>query len=523
VVALGKAVRDKFKGFGESNILAGKTGTIIKAAAKVASVVLPRLAKPLLAKMFDTIVNCGITGFEAKFKELTKDTIIDDLIQTVDQIKEKVHEIEADVEAYFKDILEKTFGPIATEFKDFVESAKLVMDVVSMIKDITQAIRIGSCVAGLALAPETVGVGAVVGCGAALGDFILSKFGLSPVDHLIGTILSSCEMQNKLGALMAGLTFIKTLPQRAGAAVVREIKSMLANSETLKNLGSFQNKTYAQHASELFCDPDTMSFPELGYENTNCSDTGSYRESKTGNYDIPKKVPLYEAQTPEPPSEAPWKGVEIPEGRSGEQAPMPKEKGKEPAPADTPPPAEPPKPEPPPTGEKKAEAQAPPTGEGDKAQPPPQQSGGGGTGDGTDGAAGQRTSFTVENRDVGEVTPTPPEFRATFVHGIESGFRTDATGGFDEKTAGGCYAKNVKFSILDTYGMHHDDRHIAIMVCKLEKKADAPYPGAANRLSFRPVEDVSLTVKNDKGETLISYAMKAGRLYGGWLDKRKPD
>jgi hypothetical protein len=405
VVALGKAVRDKFAGFSESKILAGKTGTIVKAAAKVASVVLPRLAKPLLAKMFDTIVNCGIAGFEAKFKELTKDTIIDDLIQTADQLKEKVHEIAADVEAFFKDIIDKTFGPIAADFKDFVESAKLVMDVVSLVKDITQAIRIGSCVAGLAAAPETVGIGAVVGCGAALGDFILSKFGLSPVDHLIGTILSSCDMQNKLGALMAGLSFIKSLPAQAGAAVVREVKSLLANSETLQQLGSFQNKTYAQHASELFCDPDKMSFPELGYENTNCSDTGSYRESKTGNYDIPKHVPLYQPQTPEPASEAPWKDVEIPAGRSGEQAPMPGEKANEPAPADTPPP----NPVPPKPDGSKENAGSPPT-EGKKEDAAPGATPAAGTG----GESAEAADSVKEGHVDGEPMTINLEIRGGF-------------------------------------------------------------------------------------------------------------
>ena len=510
VVGLGKAVREKFKGFSESNILAGKTGTIVKAAAKAASVVLPRLAKPLLAKIFDTIVNCGIAGFEAKFKELTKDTIIDDIIQTADQIKEKVHEIADDVEAYFKDVIDKTFGPIATEFKDFVETAKLVMDVVSLVKDITAGLRIGSCVAGLASAPATVGVGAVVGCGAALGDFILSKFGLSPVDHLIGTILSSCDMQNKLGKLMAGMSFIKTLPQRAGVAVVKEIKSMLANSETLKGLGSFQAKSYAQHASELFCDPDTQPFPELGYEKTDCSDTGGYRKSKTGEYGIPDSVPLYKKQDPEPASEAPWKDVEIPAGRTGEQAPMEgeKKKGNQAAPADAPPPPDPTK-----SGGTKDEG----------VKTPPAQSGGGGTGDGGKGAAGQHTTFEVENRDVPVVAPTPPEFRATFVHGIDMGFRADKSGVFDEKKDGGCYAKDVKFSILDTYGMHADDRHIAIMVCKLMPQKDAPYPKTASRLSFKPVKDVSLTVKNDKGEVLVAYVMKAGKSYFGWLAQRKPD
>lgn len=322
-VGLDKKIREKFKSFNKDKILAGGKGTIIKAAAKVASVVLPRLAKPFLAKMFDTIIECGIKGFEAKFRELVEGTVIDDVIETADQLKDKVEKLATDMETFFQDLVTKTMTPITREFEQYVSEAKLAMDVVKMIKEITQAIRIGSCVAGLALAPETVGIGAVVGCGAALGDYILSKFGLSPVDHLIGTILSSCKMQNKLGALMAGIGFIKTLPGRAGKAIIKEVKSRLKNSKELKDLGAVKGKDFGLHASELFCNPDGLQFPDMGYEKSDCSDTGSYRTSKTGSFDIPDNIPLYEKEKPIPASERLWRGREIPPGREGELAPDP--------------------------------------------------------------------------------------------------------------------------------------------------------------------------------------------------------
>ena len=337
VTGFGKAIRDKFHGVKEGKILAGKSGTIFKAAAKVASVVLPRLVKPFMAKMFDTIINCGIQGFEAKFRELIQGTVIDDIIQTAEDLKDKVDNIASDVETFFKDIVDKTIKPIHDEFEEFVNTAKLVVDVVGLVKEITTAIRIGSCVAGLASAPATVGVGAVVGCGAALGDYILSKFGLSPVDHLIGSILSSCEMQNRLGKLMAGLAFVKTLPARAGKEVVGKVKELLAGSEALKSLGAIKGKNMAQHASELFCNPADMKFADMGYEPTDCSDTGGYRRSKTNKYDIPDSVPLYRKQDPVPASELPWKDTEVPTGREGDLAPMPDEEAKPPAPAAPPP------------------------------------------------------------------------------------------------------------------------------------------------------------------------------------------
>lgn len=321
-------IRKKFKSFKEKDILAGKSGTIRKAAAKVASVVLPRLAKPFMAKMFDTIIECGIKGFEAKFRELIEGTFIEDVIQTAEQLESKVEKLATDVEAYFKDLIDKTMKPITADFNKFVNEAKLLLEVVNIVKEITTALRIGSCVAGLASAPGTVGFGAAIGCGAALGDYILGKFGLSPVEHLIGTILSSCDMQNEVGKLMAKVQFIKTLPKRAGTAIIVKVKSLLKDNKALKGLGSVKGKDFGQHASELFCNPANMKFPNMGYETDNCSTTPKYRRSKIGEYKIPPHIGLYKRQNPVPVSEIPWMGTEIPPGRANELNAMPPDPSK---------------------------------------------------------------------------------------------------------------------------------------------------------------------------------------------------
>lgn len=532
VSEFGKTVRDKFKGVGESKILKGRTGTILKAAAKVAAVVLPRLAKPFLAKMFDTIIECGRAGFEAKFRELIEGTVIEDVIQTAEEMKDKVENIASDVETFFAEIINKTIGPIHDEFEKFIGEARLAMDVAHMIAEITKLMRIGSCVAGLVSAPATVGVGAAIGCGAALGDYILSKFGLSPVEHLVASMLQTCEMQNKIGGMMAKLNFVKTLPKVAGVAIIKEVKSLLKGSQTLRDLGMLKGKTYADHASELFCDPASIesSFPDMGYEPSDCSDTGPYRQSKTGTYDIPddeKIVPRYKEQNPTPAKELPWKGVEIPKGREGELAPMP---------ADKPPPAppaatDPAQPDPPKTPDKPP---APPSDkaptQGDKAPadsvkaPAPSTQGGEGPAGG-EGATTTlpRTTFEIEKGRPDKVGPTPPQFRAMFVHGIEAGFYTDKTGNFDEKTSGACYPKTVKISIFDTYGMHRDDRHIPIKVCKIEKLTKAPYPNTPNKIWIQSQDDITLTVKDDQGVVLISYVLTAGKKYTGWLAERRAD
>jgi uncharacterized protein DUF4157 len=305
----GERMQAKFKEKKEKDLLGkGPKGTIMKAAAKVASVVLPRIAIPFLKSMYNTIIQCGQMGFEKKFKELISGTVIEDVITLADELRDKVDAMADDIEGYLAKLVEDTIGPLKKEFDAYIEEAKLVMSVAQMIAELAKAARIGSCVAGLIAAPETVGIGAVVGCGAALGDYILSKFGLSPIEYFIAWTLQSCETQNAIGKMMAGVDFIKTLPKAAGIAVVRKVKTLLKDSGIP---GEFGGKSVGHHASELFCDPDDAAFAaqfkEMAYEPTNCSDTGYYKGSKSGSYDIPADVRLYKKGDPKGP-EKKWIG-----------------------------------------------------------------------------------------------------------------------------------------------------------------------------------------------------------------------
>jgi hypothetical protein len=307
-------IKKKFSEKKDKDFLGSKKGTIYKAISKILAVVVPRIAAPFVRSMFNTIVDCGISGFKAKLHELIKGTPIDDLFIMAEKIDAQIHEMAADVEAYFTNLVTDTFGPIKDKFEAFIGETKFLLDVAGMVQEMAKAARVGSCVAGLISAPETVGIGAVVGCGAALGDYILSKFGLSPVEYFIAMTLESCDSQNFIGRGIAAMNFLKSLSQQAGVAIIKKAKEILGKLPG----GEFAGKPFGQHAAELFCDPSGMTFPSLDYTDVNCKDTPGFRKSKTGDYVIPDGVVRFKAGDPKGPEkkhmgwdgsekdEAPW-------------------------------------------------------------------------------------------------------------------------------------------------------------------------------------------------------------------------
>jgi hypothetical protein len=309
----------------EQDFLAGKKGTILKAAAKVAAIVLPRVVAPFMRTMYNTIVDCAVEGFKAKMKTLIEGSFIDDLITMAEEMKGRVDQAIEGVQAYLRDLVDKTIKPIHDEFHKFIEEMKFLLEVAGVIQEIAKAARIGSCIAGLISAPETVGIGAVVGCGAAVGDYILSKFGLSPIEYIVAMTLESCESQNTIGRAIAQMEFLRSLSRRAGVKVVEEVKAVLANN--FKD--EFGGKTYGQHASELFCDPKSINFATPEFEPSDCRKTPRHKRSKTGSYEIPDSVPRYDPlnSNNDPEEEARWQGQDGPPkpkpGAAAASAPKP--------------------------------------------------------------------------------------------------------------------------------------------------------------------------------------------------------
>lgn len=321
-----KAIHKRFAEKNDKQYLGGNKGTIRKAAAKVAAIVIPKVLAPFLRTMFNTIVDCAVEGFQAKFASLIEGTGIEELIQTGQELEEKVKTIVDDAEKYFAKLVDDSIAGVKKKIDAFVGDITLLTQIAGGIAEIAKGLRIASCVAGLIAAPETVGIGAVVGCGVALADWILSKFGLSPLEYLVALTIKSCASQNVIGRIVASMSFMQELPKLAAAKVVNTTKTLL--KENLTEV--VMEKRLGEHAAEMFCDIDKKLFPPTTFEEFRCGASGAGNDetsdaiprSSSGDYYIdPAKTPEYVKQDPVPAEEKPWMGTDDPPGRAKAPAP----------------------------------------------------------------------------------------------------------------------------------------------------------------------------------------------------------
>ena len=295
------SLKRKFEEKKEGDYLGKRKGTIRVAAAKVAAIVVPKVIAPFARTMFNTIVECGVEGFKAKMQSIVKDTPVDQLMEMASGLRAKIETVATDAETQFKALIKETLGGIQQEINDFVSKIETLTKITAGIAEIAKGLRIASCVAGLISAPETVGIGAVVGCGAALADWILSKFGLSPIEYLVALTLQSCPSQNTIGKLVSSMSFMQKLPKLAGSKIVNLTKKTLKDNFK-QDVGS---KTLGIHASELFCNIDDKTFPATAFEDFKCGGGGKggsdeYKRGKENPVtDPPKKdVDLFESGDP---------------------------------------------------------------------------------------------------------------------------------------------------------------------------------------------------------------------------------
>ncbi|HEY0012010.1 MAG TPA: DUF4157 domain-containing protein [Allosphingosinicella sp.] len=321
-----KAIHKKFAEKKQGSYLGKHKGTIRKAAAQVAAIVIPKVLAPFLRTMFNTIVDCAVEGFQAKFASLIEGTPIDDLIQMGAELEEKVKTIVDDAEKYFAKLVDDSIAGVKKKIDSFVGDLKLLTGIAGGIAEIAKGMRIASCIGGLIAAPETVGIGAVVGCGFALADYILSWFGLSPLEYIVALTIKSCESQNVIGRLVAGMSFMQELPKLAASKVVNTTKKLLKDNLT----EIVMEKPLGVHAAEMFCDIDKKLFPPTVFEEFRCGASGAGNDetsdaiprSSTGGYDIPEsETPPYVRQDSIPDKEKPWMGTDDPPGRAKAPAP----------------------------------------------------------------------------------------------------------------------------------------------------------------------------------------------------------
>lgn len=258
---------------------------IMKAAKAVMAALIPVLIAPLVRQTFALIMDCVEQGFKAKFASLfPDDSPIETLQEMVNGLQAKVDAMATDIEATIDAAVTQIVGEYEGKVDAIITQSKNVLAVVGLIKDLANGLRIGACLVSLATAPETLGLGAVVGCGFAVADWILSKLGMSPIDYIISLTIQTCNNKNRIGRLMAGFDLVKSLPETLAQISVGKIRGAL---KSYAPKGTMGGKTFGEHAEELMCNPGSIKATAEPFKPIDCSKTGSGSETVP---DIPQSV-----------------------------------------------------------------------------------------------------------------------------------------------------------------------------------------------------------------------------------------
>lgn len=456
-------------------------GIMLQAAKGVMAALLPLLVMPIVRQTYALIMSCVESGFKAKFEKLLpEEGPVADLQQMATDIQARIETMATEIEATIDAAVTSIVGEYEGKVEKLVEDGQNVLAVIGMIKDIANGLRIGACLISLATAPETLGLGAVVGCGLAVADWILGQLGISPIDYVIAKTIESCPNKNAIGKMMAGFAILQQMPAELAKLSVGEIKKALKAFVPGEMLG----RPLGDHAAELLeCDKAKFEAKPEPFQPLDCGSGGGNSDSVP---DLPEDLVGKTFKHGDPITDGERKHME---GREG---------------------------------------QVPPTGGGQTGGSQQTTGGSGGeqaatdTGSGSPAAGTRDTRIVTSDQNV-TVNPTTPEaFRGWFVSGIGgSGFPS----AYDSAEQGGvCYAKKVKLTIHDTYGMHKIPTTYDVEICKVYRPAKSDYERNPMKVRFRFVQAQSIKVVDKKtGEVLVSYAVSAGKEYAAWMGARRQE
>ncbi len=222
----------------------------------------------IMRRVIATVLGCVEQSFDALMVKITEGSGLSDLQAQAEQAETYVQQLGEDIFADIETRIDEAIAPIAKQLDELGQVASLIGKVVGIAMQIVQGMRIGTCLAGLSAA----GVGAIVTCLAAAGDFVLSLFGLSPIDWLASKIIASCANRQLMAEGMLKFDAIRTLPTRVSQEIVKALKARAPAP-----------------LDQMFCDPATVKSDPLTMADFTCADpygfgwgdggTGTWRDA----------------------------------------------------------------------------------------------------------------------------------------------------------------------------------------------------------------------------------------------------
>lgn len=306
-----------------------------KAVLKIVAKLLGAIGNWVLPRVTQALMDCLEEGISKKLEELFADGPLAVVREKIEAAQAFAEELTDSVLSTMSGIGDYLVGDLKGTIDKIKEAADFIRDIVNIGKNVFDAVRLAICVAG---GVESFGLS----CAVSLVDKVLSWMGISPLEALAGSLLSTCMGQTMLTEAMMAFKAIQDLPKTIASKIVETVKGKLPEA-----------------AQGLLCDPATMVLELPKVSEVTCGSGGSPGATPGPNADG-----SYSKGSWTPPS-----------GYTPEQRQKVEDLAKaEAPPAQTPPPP----PEdgapggsPPPPTPAPEETQAPPKPEGEKGTVPP--------------------------------------------------------------------------------------------------------------------------------------------------------
>lgn len=210
-----KIKKFKFKGTKAARGLKG-------VAMKVGAQILKRVGEIMLGKTAQALVTCVEAGFKRTMEELVQGPF-EQLEEKFQEIETFVHQAEQKLIGQLETMFEDIIGPIRKDLEKLAGDLKFIGEIVGVIKNSIDLVRLGICVAG---GIESFGIS----CAVAAMDKVLSLMDISPTDKIAGAIMQSCEAQEILAEFVAASTFMQSIPNRIAKEIMGRVRKTLPPS-----------------------------------------------------------------------------------------------------------------------------------------------------------------------------------------------------------------------------------------------------------------------------------------------------
>lgn len=245
------AVKEKVSGF-LAKLSPNKPGKGLgKAVLKIVAKILGAIGNWVLPKVTQALMDCLEEGVSKKIEELFADGPLAAVREKIEAAQAFAEELTDSVLSTMSGIGDLLVGDLKGVIDQIKEAADFVRDIVNIGKNVFDAVRLAICVAG---GVESFGLS----CAVSAVDKVLSWLGISPLEALASSLLSTCMGQTMLGDALMAFKVIQDLPKTIASKIVEMVKGQLPEA-----------------AQSLLCDPAAMVIELPKVSDVTCGSGGS--------------------------------------------------------------------------------------------------------------------------------------------------------------------------------------------------------------------------------------------------------